>query len=46
MVNQYEKKNKIKFYDSKNKKTNKIREEYIMGKKKMTNDGSRIIYLI
>jgi len=24
MVNQYEKKNKIKFYDSKNKKTNKI----------------------
>ena len=25
MVSQYEKKNKIKFYDSKNKKTNKIR---------------------
>jgi len=33
MVNQYEKKNKIKFYDSKNKKTNKITRRIYNGKK-------------
>ena len=33
MVNQYEKKNKIKFYDSKNKKTNKITRRICNGKK-------------
>jgi len=32
MVNQYEKKNKIKFYDSKNKKTNKITRIIYNGK--------------
>ena len=33
MVNQYEKKKKIKFYDSKNKKTNKITRRIYNGKK-------------
>ena len=33
MVSQYEKKNKIKFYDSKNKKTNKITRRIYNGKK-------------
>ena len=33
MVNQFEKKNKIKFYDSKNKKTNKITRRIYNGKK-------------
>jgi len=32
-VNQYEKKNKIAFYDSKNKKTNKITRRIYNGKK-------------
>ena len=32
MVNQYEKKNKIAFYDSKNKKTNKITRRIYNGK--------------
>jgi hypothetical protein len=33
MINQYEKKNKIKFNDSKNKKTNKITRRIYNGKK-------------
>ena len=32
MLNQFEKKNKIKFYDSKNKKTNKITRRIYIGK--------------
>ena len=34
MVNQFEKKNKITFYDSKNKKTNKISKRFLMEKLK------------
>ena len=33
MVNLYEKKNKIKLYDSKNKKTNKVKRRIYNGKK-------------
>ena len=46
MVSQFEKKNKIKFYDSKNKKTNQVtrRIKFYDSKNKKTNQVTRRIY--